>query len=41
MERRGDVMWQRLRDFEWTFSNTAEGVTALLLAIAIVVAVFA
>ena len=33
-------MLRRLRDFEWTFSNTAEAVTALLLATAIV-AVFA
>jgi len=29
------VMVRRLRDFEWTFSNTAEGITALLLAAAI------
>jgi hypothetical protein len=25
-------MLRRLRDIEWTFSNTAEGMTALLLA---------
>jgi hypothetical protein len=34
-------MIRRLRDFEWTFSNTAEGATALLLAAAVVVTVFA
>jgi hypothetical protein len=34
-------MFQRLRDFEWTFSNTAEGATAVLLAAVIVLAVFA
>jgi len=34
-------MIRRLRDFEWTFSNTAEGAIAVLLATAIVVAVFA
>jgi hypothetical protein len=28
-------MWRRVRDIEWTFSNTAEGVTAVLLAMAI------
>jgi len=28
-------MLDRLRDFEWTFSNTAELATALLLAAAI------
>jgi hypothetical protein len=28
-------MLKRLRDFEWTFSNTAEAATALLLAAAI------
>ena len=34
-------MWRRLREADWTFSSTAESVTGLLLAIAIVVAVFA
>jgi hypothetical protein len=32
---RGSNMWRRVRDIEWTFSNTAEGVTAVLLALAI------
>lgn len=34
-------MLRRLRDFEWTFSNTAESATAVLLATAIVLAMFA
>jgi len=34
-------MLRRLRDVEWTFSNTAEGATAVLLALAIAVAIFA
>jgi hypothetical protein len=34
-------MLRRLRDFEWTFSNTAEGATAALLASAILLAAFA
>jgi hypothetical protein len=34
-------MIRRLRDFEWTFSNTAEGATAVLLSAAILVAVLA
>jgi hypothetical protein len=34
-------MIRRLRDFEWTFSNTAEGATAFLLVTAIVVSIFA
>jgi len=34
-------MIRRLRDFEWTFSNTAEGATAVMLAAAIVLALFA
>jgi hypothetical protein len=34
-------MLRRIRDFEWTFSNTAEGATAVLLTTAIVVAMFA
>jgi hypothetical protein len=33
-------MLQRVRDFEWTFSNTAEGAVAVLLALLIVAAVF-
>jgi len=33
-------MVRRLREYDWTFSNTAEAATAVLLAIAIV-AVFA
>lgn len=33
-------MLSRLRDIEWTFSNTAEGATAVLLAVAILLAVF-
>ena len=32
-------MLRRLRDIEWTFSNTAEGVTGVLLALTIVFAV--
>jgi hypothetical protein len=28
-------MWRRVRDIEWTFSNTAESVTAVLLAMLI------
>jgi hypothetical protein len=28
-------MLKRLKDFEWTFSNTAEAATAVLLAAAI------
>jgi len=31
-------MVRRLRDIEWTFSNTAEAATALLLAAAILAA---
>ncbi len=31
-------MLRRLREIEWTFSNTAEAVTAILLAAAIVAA---
>ena len=34
-------MLQRIRDFEWTFSNTAEGALAVLLTSAIVVSMFA
>ncbi len=34
-------MIRRLRDFEWTFSNTAEGATAVMLATAILAAFFA
>jgi hypothetical protein len=34
-------MLRRLRDFEWTFSNTAEGVTAILLALTILVVALA
>jgi hypothetical protein len=34
-------MFRRLRDIEWTFSNTAETATAVLLALAIVAAVLA
>ena len=34
-------MVRRLRDFEWTFSNTAEGATAVLLAAVILVTVLA
>jgi hypothetical protein len=33
-------MWNRVRDFEWSFSNTAESATAVLLAVAIILAVF-
>ena len=33
-------MLTRLRDIEWTFSNTAESATAVLLAVAILLAVF-
>ncbi len=29
-------MVRRLREYEWTFSNTAEAATAVLLAIALV-----
>ena len=29
-------MVRRLKDYEWTFSNTAEGMIALLLSIVIV-----
>ena len=32
-------MLRRLRDIEWTFSNTAESVTAVLLALTIVFAI--
>jgi hypothetical protein len=38
---RSTTMLRRLRDFEWTFSNTAEGATAVLLATAILLAAFA
>lgn len=34
-------MIRRLKDFEWTFSNTAEGATAFLLAAAIAISVLA
>ena len=34
-------MIRRLRDFEWTFSNTAEGATAILLGTALLVAMLA
>ena len=34
-------MIRRFRDFEWTFSNTAEGATAFLLAAAVIVALVA
>ena len=32
-------MMRRLRDIDWTFSNTAESATALLLIIAIAIVV--
>jgi hypothetical protein len=32
---------RRIRDIEWTFSNTAETATALVLACAVLVALFA
>jgi hypothetical protein len=34
-------MLRRLREFEWTFSNTAEAATAVLLAVALLAAAFA
>lgn len=34
-------MIRRLRDFEWTFSNTAEGATAFMLLTVIAAALFA
>jgi hypothetical protein len=32
---------RRIRDIEWTFSNTAETATALVLACAVLAALFA
>jgi hypothetical protein len=32
-------MLRRLRDIEWTFSNTAEAATAILLSAAVLVAI--
>jgi hypothetical protein len=34
-------MLSKLRYFDWTFSNTAEGATGILLVLAIVVTYFA
>jgi hypothetical protein len=34
-------MLRRLHDIEWTFSNTAETATGLMLAIVVVIAVLA
>lgn len=35
------LVLRRIRDIEWTFSNTAETATALVLAFAVLVALFA
>jgi hypothetical protein len=35
------VVLRRIREIEWTFSNTAETATALGLACAVLVAIFA
>jgi hypothetical protein len=35
------VVLRRIRDIEWTFSNTAETATALVLALAVLVTLFA
>ena len=35
------MVLQRIRDIEWTFSNTAETATAVGLALAVLMTVFA
>jgi len=35
------LVLRRIRDIEWTFSNTAEPATALVLACAVLVVLFA
>ena len=35
------MVLRRIRDIEWTFSNTAEAATAVGLALAVLVAFFA
>ena len=35
------MVLRRIRDIEWTFSNTAEAATAVVLALAVLVAFFA
>jgi hypothetical protein len=35
------VVLRRIREIEWTFSNTAETATAMVLACAVLVALFA